>query len=235
MMGPTHALSGVAAYLGAAAVADTFITHAGPGELALGSLLAAGAALAPDLDHHNSTATHTYGFLTGGISRVIRLISGGHRGGTHSILGTAVAVGLAYAASLSVIATGVVCWVLGGVAARAFGLVSIVYPKVSGATRALIVAAATAALMYFAPQAVWVLPLAVGIGWAAHIAGDCITNMGCPLGWPLSQRNLGLPLVDTDGLRERYLVVPGLMVATVVLAAIDTGVWTYVTGFVAGL
>ena len=61
-----------------------------------------------------------------------------------------------------------------------------------------------------------VLPLAVGIGVAAHVVGDCLTEEGCPLLWPIPWRVSVLPL-ETEGLIERYVVGPVLGLAAVVL------------------
>lgn len=61
------------------------------------------------------------------------------------------------------------------------------------------------------------LPWAVGIGAAAHIAGDCLTKEGCPLLWPAGWR-LSLLHLTTEGPVERFLIGPALGVVAVILA-----------------
>lgn len=230
MMGPTHALSGVAAFLAAAPFVERYLTPMGPFELVVGTALAAGAALVPDLDHADATIANTYGPLTGALAWFVSLISGGHRNGTHSLLGIAVFTGLAYAATWSDIAAGIVCWVLLGVAVRGFGATG--DGALAVIANAVLAGAAAAALVVFVPGVLWMLPVAMGIGAAAHVVGDCLTDMGCPLAWPLSQTMMGLPLVDTDGLREKYIVVPGLTVGAAVLSLVATGVWSPLVRYV---
>lgn len=66
VMGPTHAMSGAAGWLAAStAVGASFATFH-PGSvpvLALGTMVTAGAALAPDIDSHSSTVVNSFGFL----------------------------------------------------------------------------------------------------------------------------------------------------------------------------
>jgi membrane-bound metal-dependent hydrolase YbcI (DUF457 family) len=89
MMGSTHAMSG-AMTAGLAAAAAAFATHLAPWELVLGTAVCAGAAVLPDVDHPNSGVSQTFGPATRGFSFVVRWVSGGHRNGTHSYLGSAV-------------------------------------------------------------------------------------------------------------------------------------------------
>jgi hypothetical protein len=84
MLGHDHALSGALAF---AAVAP--LVHVTGVQLAAGIALTAGAGVLPDLDEPGSTIARTFGFLTGGFSWIVHKISGGHRKGTHSLLGVA--------------------------------------------------------------------------------------------------------------------------------------------------
>lgn len=66
MMGPSHAMSGAAAWLGFSAVASTqfgFTEFTEPTSLVLGTVVAAGAALAPDIDSHGSTVVRSFGIF----------------------------------------------------------------------------------------------------------------------------------------------------------------------------
>jgi len=82
MLGHDHALSGALAF---AAVAP--MLHVSGTQLAVGTALTAGAGVLPDIDEPGSTIARTFGFLTGAFAWIVHVISGGHRKGTHSLLG----------------------------------------------------------------------------------------------------------------------------------------------------
>ena len=84
MLGHDHALSGALAF---AAVAP--MLHVSGTQPAVGTALTAGAGVLPDIDEPGSTIARTFGFLTGAFAWIVHLISGGHRKGTHSLLGIA--------------------------------------------------------------------------------------------------------------------------------------------------
>src|SRR5256885_6898424 len=92
MMGHTHALSGAAAWLAVTPlVSDHALLHQyamslSPTQIAAGTLVCAGAALLPDMDHHDGTIANTFGIVTRLICRFVAWISGGHRHATHSLL-----------------------------------------------------------------------------------------------------------------------------------------------------
>lgn len=67
MMGPSHSMSGAAAWLGLTAVASntpalSFIPT-DPTSVIVGTMVAAGAALAPDIDSYGSTVVRSFGIL----------------------------------------------------------------------------------------------------------------------------------------------------------------------------
>ena len=214
MMGSDHGWTGAVAF---AALAPQM--PATGAVLALGVAATAGAAVLPDIDHPDSTVSRTFGFLTGAFAWVVEKISGGHRHGTHSIIGVAVMTGLAWEAARlqgSVPRAGghpVPAWQL----APAGLLLALLF---SAAIRALLgqvfirhlrlarfaghhadaagIAAAAAAIWSGADLAAftsWHVPLlalATAAGCAAHIAGDMLTHGGCPLLYPLSRHEFGL-------------------------------------------
>ena len=94
MMGRTHALSGLV--VGVAA--GQFVWHLNPAHLAVAAVVTAGAAVLPDIDHPDATCAREFGFVTKAFAWVIEHISGGHRHGTHSLVGVAAFTGAAYAA-----------------------------------------------------------------------------------------------------------------------------------------
>jgi hypothetical protein len=101
MMGGHHAASGAAAWV---AVAST-----GPYTLGwypldatgvlIGGMATAGTALVCDWDHRSSTVAHSLPPLSNMIAVGIENASGGHRQGTHSVLGAAMFVLLAAVAA----------------------------------------------------------------------------------------------------------------------------------------
>ena len=84
MLGHDHALSGALAF----AVVAPLLPVSGT-QLAVAAALTAGAGILPDLDEPGSTIARTFGFLTGGFAWIVHQLSGGHRKGTHSLLGVA--------------------------------------------------------------------------------------------------------------------------------------------------
>jgi membrane-bound metal-dependent hydrolase YbcI (DUF457 family) len=76
VMGPTHAMSGAAAWLaGVAIYTTTTQTPIDPSLLILGTAVAAGAALAPDIDSHNSTVVNSFGFVGKGLHHIANALS----------------------------------------------------------------------------------------------------------------------------------------------------------------
>ena len=85
MLARDHALSGALVFTAVAPV-----LHVSGPALLPGAVFTAGAATAPDIDERGSTISRTLGFFTEAVSWLVHKISGGHRKGTHSILGVAV-------------------------------------------------------------------------------------------------------------------------------------------------
>ncbi len=93
MLGRDHALSGALAFTAAAP-----LLHVTGAHLAAAIALTAGAGVLPDIDEPGSTIARTFGFLTGTFSWIVHRISGGHRKGTHSLLGIALLTAASLAA-----------------------------------------------------------------------------------------------------------------------------------------
>jgi len=87
MLGKSHLLVGAAGYLtiGQTALVAIGHGHLGPGEIAAGTVVCAGAAMLPDIDHPGATVSRSLGPVTWTISRFVSRVAGGHRKGTHSI------------------------------------------------------------------------------------------------------------------------------------------------------
>lgn len=231
MEGHSHSLSGLATGLGAGIVLHKPL----PADVAL-SLLTAGGALLPDLDSRSSCASRCFGLISATVSYPARKLSGGHRHVLHSILGVAIFTALAWAA----------CHFrhdLGG----KIGLGLLLVIMVSGAIEALhipsarghagdIAGCAVAAVVIWKGYGLALIPLAVAVGAATHVAGDMATVQGCPLADPISERHqFILPKFlrfTTGKWQERRLVVPALLAAIAALSAeaVHPGAWTALAG-----
>jgi membrane-bound metal-dependent hydrolase YbcI (DUF457 family) len=88
MLGYSHATSGALVWLATAPALSQALTGApmSAPELAAGTVICAGAALLPDLDHPQATIAHTFGPVSHVASKLTFILSGGHRQGTHSLL-----------------------------------------------------------------------------------------------------------------------------------------------------
>jgi len=157
--------------------------------VAIGALVTAGAALLPDVDHHNSTIAHSGGAVTRAVAGVAERAAGGHRHGLHSLLAIA---GFYFGA------TYLGSWrhevpVLGDVPAGsalmflalvAFALKALKLSKGGIARLWLTALAGTVAILYFAPDQLEWLPTSILLGVIVHLVGDFLTVGGLPLLWP---------------------------------------------------
>ncbi|GMA26228.1 metal-dependent hydrolase [Luteimicrobium album] len=234
MMGGHHAASGAAAWVAVTATAPFAfgwypVSHVG---VATGAVVCAGAALLPDADHHDGTIANSLPPVSHWVCRAVGAVSGGHRHGTHSVLGIAVFTGLAWLLGhwrMTVdgfgvvdVGAGVMAVLLAAYALKALRLVrGKVAPWLGALTLATLVA-------FFSPTEWTWLPLAVGIGCAVHVVGDMLTTGGVPLLWPVRHRpprwwastnvlndvwkrggNVALPILgDAGSRREWALLVP---------------------------
>lgn len=211
-MGRTHATAGAAT---GAAWAE-YIAHLSlPATIVLAGLTA-GAAVLPDVDHPNSTMAHSFGFLTKLIATVIGKVSGGHRKLTHSLLG----IGLFWAAA----AAGVhyrhdmagrvgLCVLLTLILASGLCIVPKLHSHITDAAAVLL-----AIWMAVTGTGLGLVALATGIGCAAHIAVDMLTDKGCPLLLPVSPRRFrwwGEPMAFTT---QTHPETAALVVFTATLA-----------------
>jgi len=152
---------------------------------------------------------------------VVEHISGGHRHGTHSLVGVAAFTGAAYAAEHyrhtlgGKIGLGLLLVLVLAAGLRAL--------KIGGHFADLLAIAGAAAVLYYGYD-VSLVPWAIAAGTATHLAGDMLTNQGIPIAWPLSRQHVRLlpePLAFTTGTRpERWVVAPLLLVALVWLVGV---------------
>ncbi|UPO76635.1 metal-dependent hydrolase [Arthrobacter sp. Helios] len=191
MMGGHHAASGAAAWVAVASTAPYALGWypVTPLGVVSGALLTAGAALLPDLDHHSGTIANSLPPLTRILARITERISGGHRRGTHSLLGLAVFVALAGALGEMTteipglgtveIGAGLLSVLLMGFALKALKIAG-------GAARSWLLAILLSLFIaLYAPENNGWLPIAVGLGVGVHIIGDLLTHQGVMVLWPL--------------------------------------------------
>ncbi|MDQ4212659.1 metal-dependent hydrolase [Microbacterium sp. ASV81] len=192
MMGTSHAISGAAAWVAvtATAVPALGIHPMTPSTVVLGSLVAAGAALLPDADHHNATIAHSLPVAGRVVAGTVGRLTGGHRHGMHSLLAV---VGIA----LGTYALSFVHWTPPGWDhALQVGSAAAVLACTTFATKVLrlakswrlawlIGALMAAAVLLWAPAEFDWLPLCIGLGFLVHLIGDALTIEGVPFLWPL--------------------------------------------------
>lgn len=230
MNGNTHALSATAAFLGLAVPLSQSVPLTSA-TVALGAIVAGGAGLLPDLDHRHATAARTFGPITWALARAVEAISGGHRHATHSLIGAGVFTGIA------AWATHAGGWPLTILLALCIGLADrALLPRAKprkdwkltwGDVAGLVHAAAAGVVGYLLAHStldMTVVPYAVAIGVAAHIAGDALTERGVPICWP-HLRFYRLATIDTGKWVETWVVVPALYAALAVIAYTTRGTW----------
>ncbi len=234
MRGASHALCGAAAWVAVASTAPWTLGWYPVSALGVvtGAVVCAGAALAPDADHHDATIAHSLPPVSEWVCDVVGRVAGGHRNGTHSVLGIAVLTAIAWGAGQVTVSAGPL-----GELALGAGILSVLL--VAFAARALglarrrpdawALALGLAGFITVAAPTEWDwLPVAVALGATVHVAGDMLTGSGVPLLWPWEPRpprwwrsapllnglwtrggNFALPLLGTTGSwRERLLVTP---------------------------
>lgn len=207
VMGPTHAMSGAAAWLVAAPAVSAAAGHTlTVPEVALGAAVCAGSALLPDWDMPGTTVSGSHGPLSEGIAHVVGALSlaiynatktsrddhrnNGHRTFTHTIL-AAVLAGFAVStlgATLGKPFTVGVLFFTFGLAIR--GLMN-EFAKKEGwlVVTGLSAAGAWVAYENLPAGSFWWLGFAVTAGMILHDLGDMVTMEGAVLTAPLVHRH----------------------------------------------
>ncbi|MEV7176525.1 metal-dependent hydrolase [Kitasatospora sp. NPDC093679] len=222
MMGHSHAVSGALVFSAAAPFLPPLVIGRPlqPGEVLVGALLSAGAAVLPDLDHHDGTVANLFGPITRLVCRTVARLSGGHRHATHSL----VFVALAGAGCRA----GVARWERGFTDGLTFALLLLAVHALrshpSGhrapvrATAVGLAAIGTASVHTWLPGTGTWLPYALVLGTLAHVLGDCLTRRGAPLLWPYGRR-FEIVLIDRTGNRFETRILVPLMTAGAFVAA----------------
>lgn len=230
MMAKAHVLTGVAGVTVFAYLGD--LTSAA---FALALTSIPGFALLPDIDHAKSMVSSTYGWPT----RVFALLLG-HRRETHSFPGIACFGLVTWLATVWPDFMVSQIWltlilVLGWAALlRTFG--------VKGWFADLFPIAFAVVIVWYRDE--WVasglpayplefIPVALVLGMLLHVAGDCLTNSGCPLWWPFSKQRTAFSFrlrrkgkkrtIKTNSRFEHKVVVPLLWLTSIG----STLLWVY--------
>jgi membrane-bound metal-dependent hydrolase YbcI (DUF457 family) len=182
-------------------------------------MVCAGAAMLPDLDHPSATIAQTFGPVTWMLSKAVNRLSGGHRQATHSLL-FCVAMGLgAHAlAQYNTVGRDIVVVLMIGLALRALA-VGVPGKTITSAVVNILLTAGLFLIFQSLGVGYGWLGLAVGVGALAHVVGDCLTERGCPVLWPIKGRWL-LPYkigFKTGKAFEQRLLTPVLSIAIVAL------------------
>ena len=247
MMGASHAATGAAGWLVLTGpLAQTFGIHADPQLQIIGALTTAGAALISDWDHPSATIAYALPPVSNLIAAGIRLVAGGHRQGTHSILAVIAFTALAAAVTpirltldgqTYAIGQGVLAAFLVTVAAKALRII-----PTSGYISAWAIGLGVGAIAATTAPGAWWIPVSVGLGVSLHIIGDGLTKEGVPLLWPAKPAppvpnpiwgqdgRFRLMVMGTTGSWREWLLITPISVyilvvmAELVPALIETGV-----------
>lgn len=220
MMAKNHAASGLLVGLVGADLSPHFVAPIIIGT-AVGSLF-------PDLDEPGSRIAHVLSPISTVFAWIMAKASGGHRHGTHSLIGVGGLALLLYAVcqlpALSItIGTRAISMTSTGLVVSVFALIlwKAVIPKflrwmMVGGWLSIV---AISVLIGFVGQHMnaLVLVLAFTLGNLVHIAGDALTPSGVPLAWPISGKTVTADLFTTNSALEHFVGL-GLWVSVIILA-----------------
>lgn len=160
-------------------------------ETLAGAIVCAGAAMLPDADHPSATIARSLPPVSNIATRIIAAVSGGHRNGTHSVLGVAAFALLAWLLDLWSVNTASLGVLYPGAAMLAILLISFAVKTMKFMPASLCWVIALAAGAFVGANAPdersWFI-LAVVLGAAVHILGDMLTVGGVNLLWPIRIR-----------------------------------------------
>ncbi|WP_427019373.1 metal-dependent hydrolase (plasmid) [Pseudarthrobacter sp. P1] len=196
------------------------LMHVSPVGIVTGALVTAGAAMLPDADHHNATIAHSLPPLSNVMCSGIGKLAGGHRHGTHSMVGIAVFVLIAWLAGLWTQGTdlfgtiypgaGILSVLLVAFAAKALKII----PDSMRKSPWIVGLAVGAFITVFAPQEQNWFPVAMGVGVIVHILGDMMTTEGCNLAWPFAIKPpkalAKIPVLKSCWHSNGYMTIPVL-------------------------
>lgn len=202
MEGYTHALSGAAAWMAVTSSTGAALGawEQPPSVVIGGAIVCAGWAMWPDADHADATIAHSLPPVTGILARFVHRISGGHRHGTHSLIGVAVFTIIAALAAIPMvevhgksipIGSAIVAATCIAFASASLGLNKgwarrgFVKDLIESSLGNWILAIGGAVTVTWLLDYRWTwLPACAALGVFVHILGDCLTPQGVPWLWP---------------------------------------------------
>jgi membrane-bound metal-dependent hydrolase YbcI (DUF457 family) len=223
VIGRTHATSGAVAVLAVVPLLRQHGVAVDGWAVPVAAVVGAGSAMLPDLDHPSGTIARSLGPVTTVLATVVGFCLGGHRSGTHSLLGLAMFTGLGVlATNAGGLALGLYLAFLFAIASAAVHVSLVKVPVLHTAACLLVGAALTRGALFdsFSPD---VIPWAVGIGTAVHLLGDMATVQGCPLFWPFWRHRFNYAALSTNHFTERFVVGPALTFIAIYLAVAEVG------------
>ena len=222
MTGRSHMALGATAGIVATTLAQPSHNAA---QVALTTTIAAGAALACDLDTPNGLLANSLGPLTRVGARALGRICGGHRHGTHSLLFcglTCLAVTIALQSSAPLHAFGhTVHTGQAALAAVAYITTAMALSALAGihGAHCVLLAAAAAALGVRIGTDTEAIAIAFSAGCWSHLVGDALTPDGIPPLWPASDRRVSLAVIGHTGdLRERAITTVVILCLAVLVS-----------------
>jgi membrane-bound metal-dependent hydrolase YbcI (DUF457 family) len=220
MMGRTHSLSSACLFLGCYPLLEKMgmATDSLP-DVVAATVVATGAGMLPDFDHASATIAQSLGPITGGVARIVSALSGGHRNGTHSLLGVGVFTLLGVGASF------LKGWPLGIVLGFMFAITLMAFHqkvvKITFVHTVLVISATIAFCTGSQADLInpsWI-PFAFATGCIAHILGDMLTKEGCPLLYPFNKTRYHFLSLTTGQWWETWLLTGVLTLAVLALIA----------------
>jgi len=239
MMGAHHAGTGAAAWVALTATSPVIatlkdvpllgtvplhlipalsITPLGPAAVAIGAIVAAGAALLPDADHPNATIAYSIPGVGKAVTGMVGAAAGGHRHGTHSGISAIIVFLLAYCftAIPGIVTTDPMSpyvLICGLIAAAMLCFATKVLKIVRTWGMAWLVGiTSSAAITFFAPEQWAWLPWAIAVGWVVHMAGDFLTVGGLPITWPKNIKPpkwvSSVPVLKNIWMKNGYWALP---------------------------
>lgn len=196
MMGYSHTISAAASWLvlvetGVVRVADT-------PTLIVSTLACAGAGLFPDIDHPNGSIARSIPPVSTWLARAVNTMSGGHRKGTHCLLGLGIFWAIAYF-SAELTYRGIP-WLALLLTAFAGGLALRVLGAPGGWFGALALGWAA-----YSTDSLPLLPWAISVGCTVHLIGDVLTTRGILPLYPITLK----PLVPSKlWTKSGYMALP---------------------------
>lgn len=189
-----------------------------PAAVAIGGLVAAGAALLPDADHHNATIAYSIPGVGKAVTAAVGAAAGGHRHGTHSGLSAVIVFLLAWLITgvfgLADTTHGSPYVIICGIIAAAMLCFALKVLKIvrTWGMAWLVGIVSSAAITFLLPEQWAWLPWAIAIGWVTHMAGDFLTVGGLPLTWPKNikppQGVTATPVLNRMWMKNGYWSLP---------------------------